>query len=954
MATEDDALKSLQNIEKLLRSATALSGNKPNFSGRTQQSQKERADREVRKAFKAVAASAGDLKDSFLGLTKGLVGLNNEVGTTTKSFGALNTQMAKFMSSLQPIAAPDGEPLPLVDNKELIKAIGLWGGETVKAINNLGNLIKQQPVQQAAPTSSFFGLFRRQQAGAPAPMTPTPATPTPSTTPVASVIQRLVQNFGMAAAASGGLTYTFGKLIDAATQVTADFFELSRLGMGSIGYLKDLYIYAAKAGMSLEEYNAMLKSSITVASKAGTLENFNRIISAQDDVLASMGIFGKEARQFQANLAQSAASAGISIDDLTDATGAQIRMFDRLLKTTSLTADEFADMVSSVAKNTSAQRELVGLAPRQRVARMQELVQLQTIGTQFGMTAKASEELGNALIQMRQSTVKERIDQGAALLQLGAFTGNGAAAQRAYELNLKGRGKTKDEEAELTGLVQKLSSGAQGMYESASQSGQVGTQAVLDNLLENVNKGSLGELIKQGDKATLAKDAGAQNQEAFGKHVGEFGQAVGKLTAWAEGFKKSVGAPIIAAVGAGLMAAFRGPIIGLLSKAAGLGVSGGASAASATGSMMTNLLTPLKSLQTGLGGLFTGLKGWVAGVKDSYNIGKTVFNSRAIGSLFGAVAGLWNAAAGLTRGFVTILSGVSNFVASMAPLAAVTSGIFEAFTGELSQAMDPNGGIWSRVNGVITAALTSVPQMIIDALTWVFGDSFMKPIQSIFDVIKTGVTGAINLFARGLLGGISYLTDLLPDDSALKKMVDSAKSSLDASIEANANTVKALGGFEGTDRKTLNELSKVQADNAKKVVDNTKVVTKTVQDSQAKFNNVMAANQLTSAGLIQDAKILAAQPQAQVQPAVQPVTVNKTEAQTPESTTPEAEKQTGNLSDNGEILNVLQALLQVMRDNLDAEKRQALNSDELLARLSRSTAGFQSPEEVANKLLKRG
>jgi len=185
-------------------------------------------------------------------------------------------------------------------------------------------------------------------------------------------------------------------------------------------------------------------------------------------------------------------------------------------------------------------------------------------------------------------------------------------------------------------------------------------------------------------------------------------------------------------------------------------------------------------------------------------------------------------------------------------------------------------------------------------------------------------------------------------------MVNAAKESLDKSLAANADTINALGGFMGTDRKTLAELSKEHANSAKKATDSTKVVTKTVQDSQAKFNNVMAANQLTSAGLIQDAKILAAQPQAQVQPAVQPVTVNKTEAQTPESTTPEAEKQTGNLSDNGEILNVLQALLQVMRDNLDAEKRQALNSDELLARFSRSTAGFQSPEEVANKLLKRG
>ena len=289
----------------------------------------------------------------------------------------------------------------------------------------------------------------------------------------------------------------------------------------------------------------------------------------------------------------------------------------------------------------------------------------------------------------------------------------------------------------------------------------------------------------------------------------------------------------------------------------------------------------------------------------------------------------------------------------MAPLAAATAGIFEAFTGELSKAMDPAGGLWSRLNGIITASLTAVPQMILDGLSFVFGDSFMKPLQSIFDVIRTGVTGAINGVARVLVGSVSFLTDLLPDDSALKKLVNSAKDSLDKSLAANADTINALGGFMGTDRKTLADLSKEHADSAKKAADSTKEVTKTVQASQDKFNNVMMANQLSTAGLISDAKTLAA-PQAQTQPTVQqPATVNKTETaeQSPAQGT---EKVAASLTDNGEILNVLQALLQVMRDNLDVEKRQANNSDELLARLSRGATSFQSPEEVANKLLKRG
>jgi len=222
----------------------------------------------------------------------------------------------------------------------------------------------------------------------------------------------------------------------------------------------------------------------------------------------------------------------------------------------------------------------------------------------------------------------------------------------------------------------------------------------------------------------------------------------------------------------------------------------------------------------------------------------------------------------------------------------------------------------------------------------------------VFDIVRTGVAGAINGVARVLVGTVSYLTDLLPNDSALKKLIDKAKTSLDASLSANADTINTLESSFGKDNKTLAEISKKNADTAKKTNDTTTTAVKSVSDSQAKFNNVMIAGQVTQAGLIADAATLA-QPQVQVQPQVQPVTVNKTDAAN-QPQTPNADNKATPTSDNGEILNVLQALLQVMRDNLDVEKHQASNSDELLARLGRSATSFQSPEEVASKLLKRG
>lgn len=175
MATEDDALKTLQNIEKLLKSASLLSTNKQTFSSKTQTSQRERADREAKKSFKAVAASGKEANDAILGLSKGLIGLTDEVDKSTKGFNLLNTQMTKFMSSLQPIQVPeraDHEEINF-DNTQLLKSMNLWGERTVTAINNVAKILNHQPLQATQQTQKqgfFAGLFARAQS--PAQQTP--------------------------------------------------------------------------------------------------------------------------------------------------------------------------------------------------------------------------------------------------------------------------------------------------------------------------------------------------------------------------------------------------------------------------------------------------------------------------------------------------------------------------------------------------------------------------------------------------------------------------------------------------------------------------------------------------------------------------------------------------------------------------------------------------------------
>lgn len=989
MATEDDALRTLQNIEKLLKSATALSANKSNFSGRTQQSQKERADREMRKTFKAVASSAKNLNDSFLGLNKSIIGLNDEVGSTTKSFGALNSQMVKFMSSLQPIQVPETEERGFVDNAAMIRAIGVWGNNTVKAIEHLGKILQNQhsPAQSKSFFSRIFGKSTEAPTPKPAKVQPQPQpteAPTPkrispipksfeqSDAPIRSIVGRLVQNFGKAAATAGGLSYVFEKLVDVAGKVATDYFELARVGMGTAQNLKDLYIYAAQAGMSFNEYNAMLRTSMTVAGKAGTLDNFNKIISAQDDVLASMGIFGKESRQFQASIAQSTASMGVNINDLTKATAAQVKTFDRLRKVAGMTAEEFAGMITSLSKNSDVQRELVGLEPKQRGARIQELLQLQTIGMQMGMTAEASKQLGDALIRQRQATVKERIDQGAALMQLAAFTGNGAMGQRAFELNMKGRRRTKEEDKEFFDLVRKLDSSAQAAYES----GGYGVQNALDHFDQELNKGNLGEIIKQGRGATLAQDAGAQNQEAFGHHVSAFGKFVGEYTALFKGIKESIAAPIAAAIGAGLLGLFRGPILKMLGKGVGVNAKVGQAADATSGSnILSNLLDPFTkvreagssfaksmgkvpaSIKTASEVLSKFAKGTPAFFRNAFN--SVVLSDGISGALntmkftfqeFGAT--LLNGTKGVLSGGRGLLAGISNTLGRFPIIAGLLNSAFELFTGQISDALNPNGGMFDRIGGAITAFFSALPQMMIDTIAYIFGgDEMKKRMQNGFDTFVAAVNAGFRyFFAKVIQGWANILSWLLPDDSKLVKDMQGWADGLSASASENW---KVAGELLNDQNKTLASVSEENKKRAAASAKTTEDATQKVKDADQKFNNVVDASQVSAAGVVSDAKVLTAQPETQVQKPIQPAPVNtpNTAAAEPQ---PNSEAKPETTNNSVDILKALQDIAQVLRESLLAEQRQADNTGELLVRLARNPVNFQSPEEVQKRLLKRG
>jgi hypothetical protein len=910
---DQDILKVLQSIERLLRGASSVGSQQSTFASKAQALLEQRTRKETQKTFKAIAVAGKDTSDAFLGLNKSLVKLNSEVGTTTVSFKALNKQLAKFMSGLQ---SPTNSPNQQANQGPVGKVKGFLS-HVFSPFRGRGGMpsANQQAASIVTPPAGGGGGSRP----------PTPQSISPNSNPAGNALGRLTNGLIGMSVRVFSAEKVFEGLIDAAQKITSDFIMLSRVGLGSTHNLYSMSLNALKAGMSLKEYTSMLHDNITAVSRASSIDDFDKLISAADGQLAAMGVFGAEARGLQASLAESNVMMGISQKDLQEAISGQIDAFDDLRKSTNMAADEFAKLVEHVAQNNQVQSELLGMNGRERIIRQQELLQIATVGQRLGLAANASQALADALIAQRKASVKDRIEQGGVIRQLGAFLGMGATGERAAQLNLKGRRRTSDEENEFRQLLGNMDEASQQLY----QQGTLGTQNVLDHLDEAFGKGGLGEIVKANRPAQLAEESGpAKNNRDFGQHVDKFGQAVGNFLTMIRGFKESVLEPLVIGVGGALLTLFKGPIVKVLSGIGSrLGLGGG-----------------VAGVATGTARSVGGAMGAVGGYLRSVQV------ASAVNGPLSAMSGVFSDAASvISTGAGSIMNGLRIFTEAFAPAAALISGVMELVTGEITEALNPSGGFFDRIGGALIAALSALPQFIIDALGFVFGDSFGKQLQHGFDIFKAAASAAVKTLLSDLIGAIAKPFEwLLPADSKLAKMLRGFSNGLQDSADENFAAMDKLWSNSDATLKSLAADNKKTAETA---TASTTKATKTMQVASSKFNNVQEAATLSAAGIIGDARAVLASPQVQLPTQVAPAPVNTPVPQT----SPAGEQSTASpTSSNNDMLSVLTNMLGVLQETLVAEKRQADNSDAMVQRLARTGAVFDSSEAVADRLLNRG
>ena len=622
MATIDEnILNTLKNIEKALKLPQSRT-----VAGGADQTQRNQAATNSNgskgdKVFVATTKNTNAFSDAMRGATSSTQRFKKTIERTNMALGSLSNRVNKTSLTRQVRVKTDGINLQVGNLEDTLANLNKTIGDLANpsAISNRLNGPTGLFRQLTSLTAHVRTLNRAFARGSKAPQnsntTPGVVTPPAGTlnnmgkgglggmfaklfgAPNAPTMNLANQNFGSFIGKVGAGALAMHTLVAAVKNtastltkiVTDDIFQiLAARGYGTTENLVDLYIDAAKAGMSLSEYTKMMDENINVVSRSGSFENFQKNLSSTSDTLAGFGIFGQEAANLTGSIMSASTAWGVPQEKLSDTINGQIGVFEKLRKTTNITAEGFQELIKTMKDDADIQSELIGLRPAERAARAAQIAESISFGTALSLTTQQQNQVTEALKNNRRATVKQRFMQAGRIRQTGAMIGMGAGeTEELARIAMKrAENRTTEENERFMTLNAKQ---VQGLEARAKQS--PGDEFMVQNMQEMRDSAGLTQLDRAATSIGLAQQSGAVNQQDFNKKLGEGAKALGGFITFLEGAGKN---PLGNLAGQAL-----GGIVGILGA-----TLGGAIFATTVGNKIANAVrASLAGMGAGPGGL---------------------------------------------------------------------------------------------------------------------------------------------------------------------------------------------------------------------------------------------------------------------------------------------------------------------------------------------------------------
>lgn len=559
MSTEIEMLKTLERIEDLLNSALA-SGKSSVTEKRRKVGKSEGADfSELNDSITRASKKVGKLEESADAFNDVLLSTTAVIkvfrDSMTSGYRATSSALTSLNEAIESSAKTMAEPKT--------------GGTTAagKAMGALADSITSTVIpaqQQQAKSSTEVAKAQTAQADA---VTDSTKKQSKASSFLSGALSRFSVDIDDASDSaewfSGQLRNLGYQLSEALINVTKDIYALQARGISAGDSLGTLYYNAMKAGMSLEEYTSMLGDNSAAVVRATSMSDFRASLKTTTDSLKQIGVFGPAANQLAASMRTNSVALGIPISQVDDVAKKQVETFKELRKTTMMTAEGFKELVETVSNNQNVQEDLLGLAPQERAARQQQLLEIGSLGHRLGLTQQASAQLTEALLAQRKATAQQRFQAAGYIRQAGAMVGMGAGeTEELARLRMKKR-RSPEEEARFAELSGQLEQRLQAMQNS----GNIQAEFLAEKMSELLDSTPQGEVQKAAGKALLQTESGKPQNVDMGQTTSPLLQKVGEALTTLSGFMKNPLADAMVTFGSmlismGVQAALLGKILG--------------------------------------------------------------------------------------------------------------------------------------------------------------------------------------------------------------------------------------------------------------------------------------------------------------------------------------------------------------------------------------------------------
>lgn len=913
MAVDEDTLRTLTRIEKLLQS---------NLTGGKQSGPKVAGGQDTNdsapKTIKATAASVKALGESTEKLSRTFDSLNRTVLNTRANL----IEMNRTIRQVRPPGGNGGNnPTPTPGPVPIILP------------NNPAPSPTPQPLPfiPPAPNPTPQPLPIIPPSPNPGPTPPTPPTPPPGPAPGGN-LPPLIRRIGVVGTSVINVLSQFKGAIE---PLVRDYLKISSVGINADQAMAGMAKSAALAGMSLADYNAMIVESSVAVSRAGSMEAFNNQILTTTTKLRGLGIFGEDAAKLGASLATSATTLGVPQQALASATDAQVGVFEQLRKSSLLTADSFQQLTASLSQQQEVQSNLLGMAPTERAARLADITGMKTFGLSLGGSKAASDAFGDALLKQRDQTVARRFESAGRIRQSGAVLGMATGdAEQLAQLSRK-----KNLTGEDAAVAMRLGSELQTRIEQAMNSGDANRENIAEQLQASLDSSGIGTLLKSAGNLSLTTQSGPARANAdFSKGASNLLLATGKMMEMFDGAAKSpIISSLLSALGSAAFSLGLGKIFG--AAITGFNAGGFTGAFKAIIDVIklggTTLMNLFRSMGN-IGGLFTGLKTMVMNM---------------LGGL----------GPGLMGGIKTVLGGAFKFLGGSGIISAAFGGIMEMFTGDIGNALNAaddkkwfGDGIMGFTDKLLGKVMDVVGGMIRGFFTGFtsLGDLLISgwnaTMGSLFSSLQINLSGTLTNFFDNMWTSMTIMFK----ESKLKVakffgMTDTAKE-LEADIAKAKETKDILMKDGSATLTTVGDKGKALLAEQKATADKTTTALTQATSATAVAGNVITTTEGLTQRLVSDVR--SPNTQAIATPAqINRPTVTQPGINTPTTAAPTAPTPTTSAPSTAPAPTTLDALLvqmtqmnQTLLSMLTVEQQQALGLDGISRALGRP--GFTDNE----------